>query len=202
MNTSYGERKVRVETVDGNFIIKKKEEILPTDRIISYISNDYIQPIKIKIVDLNIILAFLLGAVARIAFYAGINKGKLFILSYGKFKSSIKLFTETYKALFKYNMEYIASLTSYTVLYNSFSLYKINIKPSKLSTDILMKVTTRILEKYIPIEKVRIGIQTITDVIVSKITYKKIKDITQGTIEQDILGDKTIFDLIEEIADT
>lgn len=81
MNTSYGERTARVETVDGIVMIKKKEDILPTDRIISYISNDFVQPIKIKIVDLNIVYAFLLGAVARVAFYCGIQKNNYSFLA-------------------------------------------------------------------------------------------------------------------------
>lgn len=197
MNTSYGERKARVETVDGKFVIKKKEEILPTDRIISYISNDYVQPIKIKLVDLNIIFGFLLGAVARVAFYDHIEKNKLFILSYGKMKSSVKPFTTVYKAVFKYIMKYAVSLNVSAISYNSFSTYEIDMKPTKSLTDMFVRMLTRVFYDYAPIERVRIGINSIADTIITKTTYKKIKDITQKTLEQDILGNNTIIDLLE-----
>ena len=61
-------------------------------------------------------------------------------------------------------------------------------------------MTTRISENYLPIEKIGIGIQKISDVIITKITYKKIKDITQDTLERDFFGSNTIDDLIESRA--
>ena len=63
-------------------------------------------------------------------------------------------------------------------------------------------MTTRVSEGYLPLEKVGIGIQKIANVIITKITYKKIKDITQNTLEEDFFGDKTIDNLIEIRQDT
>nr|DAF38688.1 MAG TPA: hypothetical protein [Caudoviricetes sp.] len=202
MNTSYGEREARVETVDGVVVIKKKEDILPTDRIISYISNDFIQPIKIKIVDLNIVYAFLLGAVARVAFYCGVQKTYLFILSYGKFVSKLAFFSETDRAFFKYYMQSEIPLYSKIESYDSFSKYTVSMKSPKIKVRFLSKMTTRVSEGYLPLEKVGIGIQKIANVIITKITYKKIKDITQNTLEEDFFGDKTIDNLIEIRQDT
>lgn len=202
MNTSYGEREVRVETIDGIVMIKKKEDILPTDRIISYISNDFVQPIKIKIVDLNIVYAFLLGAVARVAFHAGIQKVYLFILNYGKFVSKLAFFSKTDKSFFKYYMQSKTSLYTDVESYDSFSKYTISMKPSKIKVRFLSKMTTKISEGYLPLERVGIGIQKIADVIITKITYKNIKDITQKSLEEDFFGDKTIDDLIETRQDT
>lgn len=202
MNTSYGEREVRVETIDGIVMIKKKEDILPTDRIISYISNDFVQPIKIKIVDLNIVYAFLLGAVARVAFHAGIQKVYLFILNYGKFVSKLAFFSKTDEAFFKYYMQSKTSLYTDVESYDSFSKYTISMKPSKIKVRFLSKMTTKISEGYLPLERVCIGIQKIADVIITKTTYKNIKDIIQNSLEEDFFGDKTIDDLIETRQDT
>lgn len=200
MNTSYGERTARVETVDGIVMIKKKEDILPTDRIISYISNDFVQPIKIKIVDLNIVYAFLLGAVAMVAFYCGIQKKQLFILSHGKFVSKLAFFSKVDKAFFKYYMNSETSLYTDAEFYDSLSKYTISTNPAKIKIRFLSNMTTRISENYLPIEKIGIGIQKISDVIITKITYKKIKDITQDTLERDFFGSNTIDDLIESRA--
>lgn len=202
MNTSYGDREARVETVDGTVVIKKKGDILPTDRIISYISNDFVQPIKIKITDLNIIYAFLLGAVARVAFYCGVQKKYLFILNYGKLVSKLFFFSETDNTFVEYHMNPKSLLYTNIESYNSFSKYAISMKPSKIKIRFLSRATTRVSEGYLPLEKIGIGVQKIADVIITKISYKRIKDITQNTLEQDFFGNKTIDNLIEEAIDT
>lgn len=92
------------------------------------------------------------------------------------------------------------SLYTDAEFYDSLSKYTISTNPAKIKIRFLSNMTTRISENYLPIEKIGIGIQKISDVIITKITYKKIKDITQDTLERDFFGSNTIDDLIESRA--
>lgn len=49
MGRSYEKRQVKVREKDGKVVIKYKEDVLKTDKILEYLSNDYIKPIIIKL---------------------------------------------------------------------------------------------------------------------------------------------------------
>ena len=66
MNLRPKKRQVKVEQIDGTVVIKNEDDVLKTDFILEYLVNDYIQPIKIRLEDFNIVYSA--GALARFWF--------------------------------------------------------------------------------------------------------------------------------------
>jgi hypothetical protein len=165
------------------------------------LSKTEINPIKIKIIDLNIIFAALSGAVARVAFYCKLIDGSQFIINYGKLSNSIK--NKTVSSLFITNYGKTRFAFSIKTFFkNSISMYNVLCKQE--TTGFLNKLSAmvEVSNSYLPLEKIGIGINKISDVVITKISHKKIRDITGDTIGNDIIDNMTIFDLMEQRSST
>lgn len=195
MQQAHGDKSAKVETQDGKFVIKKKENILPTDRVITYIPNDYVQPIKIKILDLDIVFAFLSGELARLAFYLKIFKWSVFVKNFGKFNAKFKFFSFIKETLAKSFGKPIGKF-AWNIVVQATSIFRISAKATSEYFLTKIRATVRINEKYIDPQSTGFYIPPIIYSMVYIITKRTIGDITQGTIEEQFLDDKTIYDIL------
>lgn len=60
MRQQYETQQVKVEKKDGTIAIIDRKDILSTNRVIEYLSNDYIKPLRIKLFDIDIVYAMLM----------------------------------------------------------------------------------------------------------------------------------------------
>ena len=60
MRQQYETQQVKIEKKDGTIAIIDRKDILSTDRVIEYLSNDYIKPLRIKLFDIDIVYAMLM----------------------------------------------------------------------------------------------------------------------------------------------
>lgn len=195
MQQAHGDKSAKVETQDGRFVIKKKENILPTDRVITYIPNDYVQPIKIKILDLDIIFAFLSGELARLAFYLKIFKWSVFIKNFGKFNAKFKFFSFIKETLTKSFGKPIGKFT-WNIIVQATSIFRISAKATSEYFLTKIRATVRVNEKYIDPQSIGFYIPPIIYSTIYIITKRTIGDITQNTIEEQFFNDKTIYDIL------
>lgn len=196
MLQAYGDKSARVETQDGKIVIKKQEDILPTDRVLTYIPNDYIQPIKVVIIDLDIIFAFLSGELARIAFFCQINTDGVLILRFGKFAFKLNFLHKIEYGLVKAFGKLDEKILFKSTAKNSTSIFWITAKAMSHLFEQDIKATTIINEKYTVPQPIKFNIPQIVNAIVYTLYYKTIGDITQETLEEQFLKtDTTIVDI-------
>ena len=89
MSLSYEKKYARVKDKHG--IVKEKpvEKILKTDEVLEYLSSDYIKPLRIKIIDLDVVYAVLEDLIIIFDFAAIIKSGYSLVVQYGKFVAKI-----------------------------------------------------------------------------------------------------------------
>lgn len=201
MATAYGEKRARVETKEGQVVIKDEDAILKTDRIISFIPNDFISPIKIKIMDLNIMYAFLEGELARIVFFSQIEYRAHKLLEFCKLKNSFA-FYDILKSVLTRTTSKIHEKNTLKGICRALSIFKDSRQTASFRFEQSVKGTRRLNEKLLPNQSVIMRAVNISETIILGIYYKKIEDITQNTIEKQFLGNKTIHDLFVEKRDT
>lgn len=196
MLQSYGDKSARVETRDGKILIKKQENILPTDKILTYISNDYIRPIKIAIIDLDIILAFLSGKLARLAFFCQINADGVLIFRFGRFAFKLSFLHKVENGLVNTFGKIHEKILLKSIAKNATSIFWISTKTVSYLFKQNIKATTIINEKYTIPQPIKFNIPQIINTIVYTLYYKTIKDITQGTLKEQFLkSEMTIGDI-------
>lgn len=92
MEQAYQRRQAKVREKDGRIVVKYKEDILATDQILEYLSNDYIKPIRIKLSTLDLVYNWLYELLFKFNFLAYIRERYAIVVMYGKFFT--KLFTK------------------------------------------------------------------------------------------------------------
>ena len=203
MQQSFGDKSAKVETRDGKILIKKSEDILPTDRIITYIPNDYIEPIKIRIIDLNIIFAFLYGELAKLAFFCQINTDGVLILRFGKFNIKLNFFHKIEKPLSISLGKFYEKILVSAISKRATSTFWMATKATSYMLTQNIKLTTVINEKYVLPQPIKINIPPIVNATVYTLYYKKIGDITTGTLEEQFLNNEmTIGDMFTRKEET
>lgn len=198
MLASFGDKSARVETQSGQIVIKKEKDILKTDRVISFIPNDFISPIKIKISDLDIVYAFLESELARLAFFAQINLRAHKLLEFCKFQNKFGFRDILNLSVAKTFAKFHEKNTLRGIVQYPLSVFKDIVLPSSFRFEQNIKGIDTINEKLLPAQSVRINIPNISETIIYGLYYKTIGDITQGTLEDQFLGDKTIYNLFVE----
>lgn len=203
MQQSFGDKSAKVETQDGKILIKKSENILPTDRIIAYIPNDYIEPIKIRIIDLNIIFAFLYGELAKLAFFCQINTDGVLILRFGKFNIKLNFFHGIEKPLSISLGKFYEKILVSAISKKATSTFWMATKATSYMLTQNIRLTTVINEKYVLPQPIKINIPPIVNATVYALYYKKIGDITTGTLEEQFLDNEmTIGDMFTRKEET
>lgn len=84
MRQQYETQKVKVERKNGSIAIIDRKEVLSSDRIIEYLSNDYIKPIRIKLFDIDIVYAILMKLVLIFNYANNIKEKFTLVHQYGR----------------------------------------------------------------------------------------------------------------------
>ena len=85
MASSYEKRQVKVREKDGKVVVKYKTDILPTDQILEFLSNDYVKPIRIKISTLDLVYNWLYDLLFKFNFASTILAGFAIVVQFGRF---------------------------------------------------------------------------------------------------------------------
>nr|DAG85751.1 MAG TPA: hypothetical protein [Caudoviricetes sp.] len=84
MRQQYETQQVKVERKDGTIAIIDRKDILFSDRIIEYLSNDYIKPLRIKLFDIDIVYAILMKLVLIFNYANNIKEKFTLVHQYGR----------------------------------------------------------------------------------------------------------------------
>lgn len=107
MRQQYETQQVKVEKKDGTIAIIDRKDILSTDRVIEYLSNDYIKPLRIKLFDIDIVYAMLMKL--TLIFNSIIEKFAM-VYQYGSPRHRLVTIGRVYQTLVENGTEPISSV--------------------------------------------------------------------------------------------
>ena len=107
MRQQYETQQVKVEKKDGTIAIIDRKDILSTDRVIEYLSNDYIKPLRIKLFDIDIVYAMLMKS--TLIFNSIIEKFTM-VYQYGSPRHRLVTIGRVYQTLVENGTEPISSV--------------------------------------------------------------------------------------------
>lgn len=219
MGLSYEYKLVKVEQANGTVVVKNEKDVLKTDTILAYLPNDYTAPIRVKILDINIVYA--MAEVLRLIVNYGHNIPEKFAIVYEYIKMVTKLanrnliaapltycYGETNEPI-KFKATIVTALDIFKEI-GLFAGFKIKAIASGL-TKVWSPFKTKIIAKADIPGAIRTVYTTIASRLIHKTNmekaievyyaypvnryYKRIKNISGMTIEQ-ITGETTIDGLI------
>ena len=99
MRQQYETQQVKVEKKDGTIAIIDRKDILSTDRIIEYLSNDYIKPLRIKLFDIDIVHAMLMKLTLIFNYANSIREKFAMVYQYGSPRHRLVTIGRVYQTL-------------------------------------------------------------------------------------------------------
>lgn len=217
MRQQYETQQAKVERKDGTIAIIDRKDILPTDKVIEYLSNDYIKPLRIKLFDIDIVYAILMKLVLIFNYANSIKEKFTLVHQYGRPRHRLITIGRIYQTLSKNWTEPISSVKFIDRVVLALDIFKVeglkiairfnekvsglqvyyNTILSRLQVKIKIRDVTQVIYGKI-IEKLKTRIKIDKPVmlyyaILEEIDYAKIKDIADKTIED--ISDKTIEEL-------
>lgn len=108
MRQQYETQQVKVEKKDGTIAIIDRKDILSTDRVVEYLSNDYIKPLRIKLFDIDIVYAMLMKL--TLIFTNSIREKFAMVYQYGSPRHRLVTIGRVYQTLAKNGAEPISSV--------------------------------------------------------------------------------------------
>lgn len=108
MRQQYETQQVKVEKKDGTIAIIDRKDILSTDRVVEYLSNDYIKPLRIKLFDIDIVYAMLMKP--TLIFTNSIREKFAMVYQYGSPRHRLVTIGRVYQTLAKNGAEPISSV--------------------------------------------------------------------------------------------
>ena len=218
MRQQYETQQAKVERKDGTITIIDRKDILSTDRVVEYLSNDYIKPLRIKLFDIDIVYAILMKLVLIFNYANNIKEKFALVYQYGKPRHKLITIGRIYQTLSKNCAEPISSVKFIDRIVLALDIFKVeglkivirfnekvsglqvyyNTILSRLQVKIKVRDVTRVIYGKI-IEKLKIRIKIDKPVmlyyaILEDMDYAKIKDIADKAIED--ISDKTIKDIL------
>lgn len=110
MRQQYETQQVKVEKKDGTIAIIDRKDILSTDRVIEYLSNDYIKPLRIKLFDIDIVYAMLMKLTLIFNYANSIREKFAMVYQYGSPRHRLVTIGRVYQTLAKNGAEPISSV--------------------------------------------------------------------------------------------
>lgn len=217
MRQQYETQQAKVERKDGTIAIIDRKDILLTDKVIEYLSNDYIKPLRIKLFDIDIVYVILMKLVLIFNYANNIKEKFTLVYQHGRPRHKLVTIGRIYQTLSKNWAEPISSVKFIDRVVLALDIFKVeglkiairfnekvyglqvyyNTILSRLQVKIKIRDVIRVIYGKI-IEKLKI--QTKIDkpvmlyyAILEEMDYIKIKDIADKTIED--ISDKTIEEL-------
>lgn len=110
MRQQYETQQVKVEKKDGTIAIIDRKDILSTDRVVEYLSNDYIKPLRIKLFDIDIVYAMLMKLTLIFNYANSIREKFAMVYQYGSPRHRLVTIGRVYQTLAKNGAEPISSV--------------------------------------------------------------------------------------------
>ena len=110
MRQQYETRQARVERQDGTIAIIDRKDILPTDTVIEYLSNDYIKPLRIKLFDIDIVYAMWMKLVLIFNYANNIKEKFTLVHQYGRPKHRLITVGRVHQTLTENEAKLISSV--------------------------------------------------------------------------------------------
>lgn len=196
MGQTYEKRQAKVREKDGRVIVKYKEDILETDEILEYLSNDYIKPIRIKLSTLDLVYTWLYELIFRFNFIAKIESHMAIVVMYGKFVIKLLFFDNIFEALVK-NFGIIKSSFIFKhIIAEALDIFKVDGLKILLKFNHKSSGTVKILQKEIDYGSLKFKSPDVTKSAVYIIKKRTIGELTTGAIEDEFSNNKTIFDIL------
>ena len=214
MRRQYEEQEARVRQIDGTIVTKNRKDILPTDEVIEYLSNDYIKPLRIRLVDIDIVYATLMKTALIVNFFTSIKEKFTIVYQYGKPRHTLWFFDGVEKTV---SCEFAKSVSKVKFLDRivlALDIFKVEgLKSRTIIKQIskgLQVYYNTLFEKFLISAKIKDAIYTVYNELNEKIKfhtypingktiyyaaledvdYARIKDIADKTIGE--LADKTL----------
>lgn len=186
------------EYADSNItIIKPVDEILLTDKVIEYLPNHYIAPIVIKIPDLDISYAWLRDLWLRFNFSAIIKENYIVLQLVGRFINKIKFKSSILDTYIFHLGKPRFTLKFKDVIQTALDIFKVDgLRHSFKFKNDLIGVT---IVSSTATTKITFKIPSISETIIYDIYPRTIGDIVSvadNTLGDEVLNDKTIYDII------
>lgn len=196
MGQTYEKRQAKVREKDGRVIVKYKEDILETDEILEYLSNDYIKPIRIKLSTLDLVYTWLYELIFRFNFIAKIESHMAIVVMYGKFVIKLLFFDNIFEALVK-NFGIIKSSFIFKhIIAEALDIFKVDGLKILLKFNHKSSGTVKILQKEIDYGSLKFKSPDVTKSAVYIREKRTIGELTTGAIEDEFSNNKTIFDIL------
>ena len=196
MGQAYEKRQAKVREKDGKIVIKYKEDILETDEILEYLSNDYIKPIRIKLSTLDLVYTWLYELIFKFDFMARIEAGMAIVVMYCKFVIKLLFFDNIFETLVKNFGSPKFTLIFKHIIAEALDIFKVDGLKILLKFNHKSSGTVKILQKEIDYGNLKFKSPDVTKSAVYIKEKCTIEDLTTGAIEDKFSNNKTIFDIL------
>lgn len=196
MGQAYEKRQAKVREKDGKIVIKYKEDILETDEILEYLSNDYIKPIRIKLSTLDLVYTWLYELLFKFNFIARIEAHMAIVIMYCKFVIKLLFFDNIFETLVKNFGEPKFTLIFKHIIAEALDIFKVDGLKILLKFNHKSSGTVKILQKEIDYGNLKFKSPDVTKSAVYIKEKCTIEDLTTGAIEDKFSNNKTIFDVL------
>lgn len=196
MGQSYEKRQAKVREKDGKIVVKYKEDILATDEILEYLSNDYIKPIRIKLSTLDLVYTWLYDLLFKFNFVTKIEAHMAIVIMHGKFVTRLLFFDKIFETLVKGFGSTRFTLVFKHIIAEALDIFKVEGLKIILKFNHKSSGTVRILQKEINYGTLKFKSPDVTRSAVYIKEKRTIEDLTTGTIEDQFSNNKTVFDIL------
>ena len=126
MRQQYETQQVKVERKDGTIAIIDRKDILSTDRVIEYLSNDYIKPLRIKLFDIDVVYAMLMKLTLIFNYANSIREKFTIVYQYGSPRHRLVTIGRAYQILAKNGAEPISSVKFIDRIVLALDIFKVD----------------------------------------------------------------------------
>lgn len=125
MRQQYETQQAKVERQDGTIAIIDRKDILPTDTVIEYLSNDYIKPLRIKLFDIDIVYAMWMKLVLIFNYANNIKEKFTLVHQYGRPKHRLITIGRIYQTLVENEAKPISSVKFIDKIVLALDIFKV-----------------------------------------------------------------------------
>lgn len=199
MGTAYENKKAKVREKDGTILVKDKRDILETDQILEFLSNDYVKPIRIKISTLDLVYNWLYDLLFKFNFAATILAGFAIVIQFGRFVTKLffRMISPNALAVSYGKPRWV--LKFWSSVEEALDIFKVEGLLNIIKFKVEAKTLVTITEDNVNFDPLKFKSAPITKSAVYLTKKRTIEELTTGTIEDQFSGDKTIFDIVYRV---
>ena len=196
MGQSYEKRQAKVREKNGRVLVKYKDDILETDEILEYLSNDYVKPIRIKLSTLDLVYTWLYELLFKFNFAAKIEADMAIVVMYGKFVTRLVFSNNIFETLEEQFGKPRFFLVFKHIIAEALDIFKVEGLNAIFKFKNSISGTTKITEKQLDYGTLVFKSVNVSKSAVYIVEKRTIGDLTTGTIGDQFSDNKTIHDIL------